>query len=73
MISLIEKAPYIPYPPALYEKLERQHTLLFESTEQKQIRVKTATKMITPSIDRPNARQKKVEKSSQKLDFKIAE
>ncbi|GAA9213201.1 hypothetical protein BTM418_07810 [Helicobacter pylori] len=33
MISLIEKAPYIPYPLALYEKLEQQHTLLFESAE----------------------------------------
>ncbi len=33
MISLVEKAPYIPYPLALYEKLERQHTLLFESAE----------------------------------------
>ncbi|PUD15761.1 anthranilate synthase component I, partial [Helicobacter pylori] len=33
MISLIEKAPYIPYPLALYEKLEREHTLLFESAE----------------------------------------
>ncbi len=33
MVSLIEKAPYIPYPLALYEKLEREHTLLFESAE----------------------------------------
>ncbi|MDO7821717.1 anthranilate synthase component I, partial [Helicobacter pylori] len=33
MISLIEKAPYIPYPLALYEKLEQPHTLLFESAE----------------------------------------
>lgn len=33
MISLVEKAPYIPYPLALYEKLEQQHTLLFESAE----------------------------------------
>ncbi|MUU26508.1 anthranilate synthase component I [Helicobacter pylori] len=30
MISLIEKAPCIPYPLALYEKLEQPHTLLFE-------------------------------------------
>ncbi|GAA7387955.1 hypothetical protein BD0138_01140 [Helicobacter pylori] len=32
-ISLIEKAPYIPYPLALYEKIEQPHTLLFESAD----------------------------------------
>ncbi|WP_104747838.1 anthranilate synthase component I [Helicobacter cetorum] len=33
MISLIEQIPYVPYPLALYEKLEQNNTLLFESAE----------------------------------------
>ncbi|WP_104761322.1 anthranilate synthase component I [Helicobacter cetorum] len=43
MISLIEQIPYVAYPLALYEKLEQNNTLLFESAE---IESKTNTKSL---------------------------